>query len=95
MTLWQENLTRLIRVIDEKLSKVEPVDTTDCDAFRRRRAQVEAVLGEMATEEGAYYRLGSENRFRLAGLATTCTGGAEGLLRNWQNAARRKLGAAA
>ncbi|MEP9372596.1 hypothetical protein [Mesorhizobium sp. KR1-2] len=49
------------------------------------------VIGHLVEVEGAGLTEGAEYRLRLAGVTTTCTAGHHGLLRNWQNAARRQI----
>ena len=50
-------------------------------------ALVEQDYAAAGFSDGAYW-------LRLCGVRTSCTSGHHGLLRNWQNAARRKIAAA-
>mgnify|MGYP005998649311 CR=1 FL=1 len=83
--------------IDEELAQVGPVPAamTDYEGWRAHQGAYRKIIDDLVAEEGAAYRSGSGDGYRLtlAGIATTCTGGDAGLLRNWVNAASRRLAA--
>ena len=82
--------------IDEELAQVGPAPSIrDYDGWRTHQGAYRKIIDGLVAEEGAAYRAGSGDGYRLAmaGIATTCTGGDAGLLRNWVNAASRRLAA--
>ena len=82
--------------IDEELAQVGPVPAMcDYEGWRAHQGAYRKIIDDLVAEEGAAYRSGSGDGYRLAlaGIATTCTGGDAGLLRNWVNAASRRLAA--
>ena len=103
MTLWQENLTRLVALIDRLVREGGPRcgERPDWPAHRARLAawekrpgeEPEAIKAHLASHEGARFsrRPGYECAVKLAGIRSSCTGGEWGVLRNWQTAARRKI----
>jgi hypothetical protein len=87
-------LERLVDLIEARLAPLDeghdPGAPTEVLVRRidRNRAAAVKLIGEL----GAHYRdVGHECRLRLAGVATTCTRGPYAVLRNWQNAARRRI----
>lgn len=59
----------------------------------RKRKAGEQVIRTLIHKEGARVRRQAPygRWLKLAGVQTSCTGGDWGLLRNWQNAARRYI----
>lgn len=98
MTLWHENLHRIIARIDALMPSDEPSNglIMNYDELRAFQANVRRVIDLLvAAEGGRFSSQGDTLRLRLAGVQSTCTQGPSGLLRNWQTAARRKLEEAA
>lgn len=61
----------------------------DCRAHQRA---AEAILNSLQNEHGATWSAGGAGfTLRLAGIKTSCTGGANGLLTNWLAGARKRL----
>ncbi|WP_206523446.1 hypothetical protein, partial [Mesorhizobium sp. M5C.F.Ca.IN.020.29.1.1] len=61
----------------------------ECRALERAAA---AILATLQNEHGATWNAGGDGyTLKLAGIQSSCTGGAGGLLRNWRNAAQRRL----
>lgn len=94
-----DELERLIGVIDAKVAAAPPYpkEWNAPGADEQRKAHSAAgdrILAELRDEEGAK---GSGSKpwegakIRMAGVASSCTGGAFGLLSNWQAAARKKI----
>lgn len=106
MTLWQENLTRLVDLIDRLVREADERCGARPDWFsdragyaawdKRRREELEAIKGHLTSREGARFssRPAYECALKLAGIRSSCTGGEWGVLQNWQAAARRKIGTA-
>lgn len=94
-----ENLQRLIDLIDSKVAELPAFPSLDqsadrWEAMKRRSAAVDVIMGELATAEGAKIRTDGSwegAMLKLAGIRCTCTQGSEGVLRNWQAAARKKI----
>lgn len=96
-----DELQRLIALIDEKVKGWPKVpDWTAEIPFEERSAQWatyrafgDRLLQELVKTEGA--KTGSASfdghALAMAGVRTSCTSGTEGLLRNWQTAARRRI----
>lgn len=96
MTLWQENLSRLIARIDELMPSEQPAQGHIAyEEFQAHQRKLDAVVAQLVDEEGGRHsRSNGAEVLRLAGLQTSCTSGPGELLRNWQNAARRKIASA-
>lgn len=100
-------LERLVELIDRLVSEAEaclgeqPDWLTDRGGYHRhegqRRLELEAIQKRLTEQEAARFtkKPGYESAVRLAGIRASCTGGEWGALRNWQNAARRKIEAGA
>ena len=92
-------LERLIALIEEKKAAVPALvdHGTDWDAASAARDKwhraYNDILLHLAEKEGA--KTGSSpfagHALRLAGVQSTCTYGAHGLLSNWQLAAHRRI----
>jgi len=88
----KQNLERLIGVIDSKLAAIPDAGYTDHDAWRRRqRALDDALRAVVDDEKGTANTQADAATLKLAGIRTSATGGSLALLRNWQNAARRRI----
>lgn len=95
MTQWHENLLRLVRRIDELMPAEQPVNGMyfDYEEFKAHQRKLDAVVAKIVEEEdGRHSRSSGAEILRLCGVQASCTNGPSGLLRNWQNAALRKLG---
>lgn len=98
MTLWQENLQRLIARIDTEMPAEKPSDgiVLSYEEFRAHQRELDAFILRLVDEEGGRHsNSNGAEVLLLAGVRTSCTTGPAGLLRNWQNAARRKIEARA
>lgn len=87
-----QTLRRLIDLIDRRLNAIPDTDWRDDAAWRAARNAETQILIDLRDTEGATFRddgLGAT--LKLAGIRTTCTAGAAGVLRNWQSAASRKI----
>ena len=103
MTLWQENLTRLVALIDRLVREADQRCGARPDWFsdragyaawdKRHSEELAAIKAHLTSQEGARFsrRAGYECALKLAGIRSSCTGGEWGVLRNWQAAARRKI----
>ena len=85
-------IERLRTLIDAELAEIgHPHTTWSHDDWKRHDIALAAIISRLETEEGARFKDGSEPRLTIAGISTACTSGRHGLLRNWQNAALRKI----
>lgn len=92
MTLWHENLQRIIAKIDAQMPKDKPTTGDTYEDLRAYQSEVRRVIEQLVEAEGGRFsQQGDTLRLRLAGVQSTCTHGHAGLLRNWQTAARRNL----
>lgn len=91
------DLPRLIARVDAAEAALPQFESGDYEGLRRYLAAAEKVLDVLAKEEGARVspESGSGRTIRMAGVSSSATGGPAALLRNWRNAASRKLGRAA
>ncbi|MBZ9856727.1 hypothetical protein LB566_23325 [Mesorhizobium sp. CA13] len=91
-------VTRMIDIVDAGLAVLATRPKLD-DAYEECRAHeraAQAILHVLADEHGAAWTSGGTGyTLRLAGIQSSCTGGPGGVLRNWINAARRRLDAVA
>lgn len=95
MTLWHENLQRIIAKIDALMPADRPsngANMADYEAMLLYQSEVRRVIEQLVEAEGGRFsQQGGTLRLRLAGVQSTCTSGPSGLLLNWQSAARRNL----
>lgn len=82
-------LRTLIDLIDAGLSAP---DRPNEESWRAADRKARAVLDTLARKHDASWGGSTDYYLKLAGIRTTCTAGTLGLLRNWQTAARRKMG---
>ena len=62
------------------------------DAWLGQEPEARLVVNALQLQENANYRLSCGTyELRIAGVRATCTAGCHGLLRNWQEAARRAI----
>ncbi|KQZ87223.1 hypothetical protein ASD64_07230 [Mesorhizobium sp. Root157] len=103
MTLWINNLKRLVALVDEQMAHVSEAsgssDTKtikDYAAWRKRHdAAMRALMAFfMNQEDASFTSRGSDCSVKMASIRSTCTSGFDGALRNWQTAARKKIDAA-
>ncbi len=100
----RESLEALIKSIDDELAAIDeklgerPEWSTASfevmKAFRdREEKELHALRIRMTGCMNArfYYQPAHEHRMKLAGISTSSTSGWRHLLRNWQNAARRRI----
>jgi hypothetical protein len=95
-----QELKQLIGIIEEKLAALpprpDPMQATYTEQIKASAAQreaTEAILMDLARWQGAKFngdRYGFD-RMTLAGIKTSCTSGAHGLLTNWIAAARKRI----
>lgn len=94
-----DELKRLIALIDERLADSAATrpgtgaSTDDCYAHVKAAAAVaQSLIDDLATNHKAHFRrAGDAYRLAMAGVASECTSSLTQLLRNWQNAARRRI----
>lgn len=88
-------LERLIQIIDEKVAAAPPFPKPyEREAAEIHHAAGVRILQELVNEEAATYNGGKPwdgSRLKLAGIKSSCTSGAFGLLSNWQAAAQRRI----
>ncbi|MBY2992470.1 hypothetical protein HF272_13630 [Rhizobium leguminosarum] len=86
-------LDRLIQIIEEKQAAVPALNNDWVSGdYRRHTAAAEQILDELVAEEAAKVsRRHDAMTLKLAGIKTSCTSGAWGLLANWKNAAQRRI----
>ncbi|MBN9232745.1 MULTISPECIES: hypothetical protein [Phyllobacteriaceae] len=93
MTLWHENLHRIIARIDALMPKTGGL-RMEYEELRAYYVDVLKLVEQLVAEEGGRFSWdGDTSRLRLAGIEATYTQEPQGLLRNWQAAARRRLAA--
>lgn len=102
MTLWIDNLTRLVALVDQKLSEVkEAAGTYDTKSFKdyshwraRHDGAMRRVMAFFTSQENASFTSrGSDSTVKMAGIRSTCTSGWDGALHNWKAAAQKKIDA--
>lgn len=97
MSLWHETLARVISLIDQKIAEAEAYDGNR-EPFspylvRRKEASERLVNILTATCDARFtFRPPHDHKVRIAGIQSSSTSGPRGALRNWQAAARKKLG---
>ncbi|MEO9614301.1 MAG: hypothetical protein ABJG86_11235 [Nitratireductor sp.] len=96
-------LPGLIRRLDAELARIEKevgpqpafrgTNWGELDRWRHQEAiAFNRLFNTLQQVEGASVSMdGAGHRMRMAGVATSCTSGMHGLLRNWQNAAHRRI----
>lgn len=103
MTLWHENLRRLIALVErldaEAVAKAGPSPAAGAGDWmewhRGLRSAYGAVSAQLADEENARIsERGDCTTLLMAGIRSSSTGGFSGALRNWQRAAEKKIGGA-
>lgn len=88
------DLERLIEKIDAGLAAL-PQPGRSLETRHEYHKAARDLIERLSSEEGARIRRAAGgDTLRLAGVATSCTHGDAGLLRNWLTAARRRLAAA-
>lgn len=88
------DLQRLIDLVDEKLAALPKLNSRSTSAeWRDHGVRLVDVVCDLEEKEGARENgdYGRGYRLTMAGVTATCTSGRHGLLRNWQNAARKRL----
>ncbi|MBX3580804.1 MAG: hypothetical protein KF810_02760 [Rhizobiaceae bacterium] len=96
MTLWHENLQRLVPIVEEKLASAHAVVgdmNGDYHGWKQRLNVAEAALVEHFTDqENAWFRESSSGHsVRMAGIKASSTISVASALRNWRTAAQLKL----
>lgn len=85
---------RAIDVVDAALAVLSTMPKLE-DAYEECRAHDNAarrILASLQNEHGASWSASGPGLYlQLAGVQSSCTSGAAGLLRNWRNAAQRRL----
>lgn len=93
-TVDRQELTRLIGVVEGKLADLPVATYSDgIVAMAAYRQAAELALSHLARTQGARvgHGLFDHHRLGLAGINSTCTHSAAGVMKNWLQAARRKL----
>lgn len=95
------DLERLISVIDQELAQAPAYpDWHNGDTFEQRDADrrayhqaMDAIVDRIVKGHGARFNpsAAGASTLRIAGIQSSCTSGNQGLLRNWQAAARRRI----
>lgn len=89
-----QELRRLIGVVEAEIEKLPPRSSSHEDRQRFTEAVEAAIIGVCMRESGKV-KLGRDpETMILGGLRSSCTCGAYGLMTNWINAARNRIGAA-
>lgn len=98
MTLWQENLRRLIALVGEKIEVHNEAcgkfNHNDYAAWRERCRVADRELKAFFIQEADArftHPRGDEHAVRMAGIRSTATGGWASALGNWKRAAEKKL----
>lgn len=99
MSLWHETLARVIALIDQKIAEADAhigdLNSRAFDAWSARRREADDMLVNFVTAvcDGRFTRrTGDQHIVRIAGIQSSSTSGPRSALRNWQSAARKKLG---
>lgn len=85
---------RMIDVVDAGMAVLATMPKLDdlYEECQARERAATAILASLQNEHGATCNAGGGGyTLRLAGIQSSSTGGAGGLLRNWHNAAQRRL----
>lgn len=92
-TVDKQELARLIGVVEGKLADLPVATYADgIVAMAAYRQAAELALSHLARTQGARVGHGFDHhRLGLAGINSTCTYSAAGVMKNWLQAARRKL----
>lgn len=87
------DLPRLIARVEAAEATLPQFASGDYDGLNRYLAAAERVLDILVKEEGARVspERGSGRTIRMGGVTSSATGGPAALLRNWRNAAFRKV----
>lgn len=83
-----------LRRLVEFMDRVETTSSgqTGYERAKLTTAKALATIEDVVASDGARYRQsGAGYSLRLAGVNTSCTSGPAGLLRNWRNAAERRI----
>lgn len=97
MSLWMENLQRLVDIVEDKLAAADTVvgsySRADYERWSARRRSAEEALVEhfTRTEDARFSRSGDAESIRMAGIRSSSTQGVTAALRNWRTAAQLKL----
>lgn len=97
MTLWQENLEQLLRLVGELLQaaneEVGPYDAADYDNWRTRsRAADQRIRERLEREANARFTVkGDTHTVHMASIRATSTTGWHGALNNWRWRAATRL----
>ncbi len=102
MTLWTENLVRLVAIVGEKLDVHHEArgefDQANYSAyFERSRIADDEIKAFFSQEADASFtqRGAHEHVVRMAGIRSTSTSGWTGALQNWKRSAEAKIAKAA
>lgn len=86
------DLVRLVQVVEKKLVAIPPILVGDRESWERHHKAASDALAELERDEGAKWRERYDgHQLSLAGVKTSCTAGAAGVLSNWLAAARRRI----
>lgn len=88
-------LTQLIELCDTLIAGAGDTHAMDYRAHHMAGERLANALRDPAVGARITDDRGAGRAMTLAGIRSSCTGGMFGLVRNWQNAARRKIGVAA
>ncbi|MGO4558295.1 hypothetical protein [Mesorhizobium sp. 2RAF21] len=97
MTLWQENLEQLLRLVGELLQTaneyVGPCDAVDYANWRTRSSAADQHIRERLEHEAdaRFTQNGDVYMVRMASIRSTSTAGWNAALANWRAAARTRL----
>lgn len=97
MTLWQENLERLVQLVSELLhaarEEIGPYDPADYDNWRARSRDADQRVQEcLERDADARFTVkGDAHMVRMASIRATSTTGWHGALGNWLNQATTRL----
>ena len=89
-----KNLQRLIVRIDELIPEEQAENGLymTYEEFKAHQRKLDAAVHRLVEEEAAKRGQSSgADTLTMAGIRTSSTGASIGLLRNWQNAARRRI----
>lgn len=101
MTLWQENLEQLLRLVGELLQaaaeEVGPYDAADYGNWRARFDAAHARIRERLEKDAdaRFTAKGDTHAVHIASIRATSTTGWQGALNNWRARAAARLAEAA
>ncbi|GLK72568.1 hypothetical protein KHC23_07600 [Ancylobacter dichloromethanicus] len=85
-------LLALVHHVKAGYAALPPIEVGVLSTYKARGEAAEQLLGRLAADHGARWsNRWDGHKLSIAGVSSSCTAGAAGVLLNWINAAYRKL----